>query len=87
MLLQVELFHPFEYSFVYMYIFIIHSCVNGHLGCLHVLASVNSAAVNIGYMCLFEPCFSPDEGLRVGLLEHMVALLLVFFKALSHSSP
>ena len=27
--------------------FFIHSSVNGHLGCFNVLATVNSAAVNI----------------------------------------
>ena len=37
-----------QYSTVYIhYIFFIHSSVDGHVGCFHVLAIVNSAPINI----------------------------------------
>ena len=38
------------------HIFLIHSSVNEHLGFLHVLAIVNSAAMNIGVHVSFSFC-------------------------------
>ena len=47
---------------VYIYkshIFLIHPCVDGHLGCNHVLAVGNSAAMNIGmHVCFRSVVFS-----------------------------
>ena len=34
--------------------FFIHSSVHGHLGCIHVLSIVNSAAMNIGVHVSFS---------------------------------
>ena len=58
--------------------FFIHSSVDEHLGCFHVLAIVNSAAMNNGIHVSFSVLVSSGYLLGVGLLGHMVLLFLVF---------
>ena len=48
------LFKAEQYSIVHMYHVFILSSVDGHLGCFHVLATVNSAAVNTGLHVSFS---------------------------------
>ena len=55
-------------SIVYVYHnFFIHSSVIGHLGCFHVLAIVNSAAMNIGvhvsFSILVSSGYMPSSGI------------------------
>ena len=68
-----------SYSIVYMYHnFLIHLSADGHLGCLHVLAVINSAAMNIGVHMSLSILVSSICMPGVGLLGHMAVLLSVF---------
>ena len=60
-------------------IFFIHSSVDGNTDCIHILAFVNNAAVNIGCMYLFKLVFSfsLDKYPRVELLDHSSILSLL----------
>ena len=56
-----------EYSIVYMYHnFFMHSSFDAYLGCFHVLAIVNSAAVNNG-VCVFFNLVSSGYMPRSGI--------------------
>ena len=48
-----------QYSVVYLYhIFFMHSSVDGHLGCFHVLAIVNTASLALGCLCLHPSVYT-----------------------------
>ena len=60
-----------SYSILYMYHnFLIKSSVDGHLGCFHDLAIVNSDVINISVHAFFSMKVCPDICPGVGLLGH-----------------
>ena len=58
--------------------FFIHSSVDGRLDCFHVLAVVNSAAMNSGIHVSFSILVSSGYVPRSGIAGLMVVLFLVF---------
>ena len=66
------------YSIVYMYhIFFIHSSVNEHLGRIHVLTTVNSAAMRTGVRISFQIIILFRYMPRGGVALPMLILSLV----------
>ena len=51
--------------------FLIHSSADGYLGCFHVLAIINSAAMNIGAHVSLSLLVGEGGGRRVQDGEHM----------------
>ena len=83
MLLQMALFHSFYgwivFHYIYVHIFFIQSSVSGHLGCFHVLATMNNAAMNIEIHVSFWIIVLSGYTPRSGLLGWMVIQFLVFW--------
>ena len=72
------------YIYIYIYIYIhhifMHSSIDGHLGSFHTLATVDSAAINMGgvHVSLQNAHLYPlDKCLVVQLLGSRVVLFLV----------
>ena len=66
------------------HIFFIHSSVDGHLGCFHVLAIVNSAAMNIGMLVSFQIMvfsgYVPRSGIAGSYGSSIFSFLRIYFK-------
>ena len=72
---------------VYMYhSFLIHSSVDGHLGCLYVLAIVNSAAMNTGVHVSFSILVS-SEYMPSSAIAGSLVVLFLFFKESAYHLP
>ena len=68
------------------HIFFIHSSVNGYRGCFHVLAIVNSAAVNTGihvsFSILISSGYMPSSGIAGSYSRFIPSFLRDFHTAL-----
>ena len=62
--------------------FFSHSSVDGHLGCFHVLAIVNSAAMNIGVHVSFSVLVSSGYMPRSGIAGSYGGFILSFLRNL-----
>ena len=77
MLLKMALFHSFQWESNIPH-FLYHSSVNGHLGCLRVLAIVNSAATNMAVHVSFQTMFFSGYMPKSGIAESYSSSIFSF---------
>ena len=66
--------HVCVYIYIYINFFLIYSSVSGRLDCFHILAVVNSAAIDIGLKYLFLLVFSFSSIKYPELLDQVVVI-------------
>ena len=77
-----------SYSIIYIYhIFFIHSSVDRHLGCFHVLAKVNSATVNIGVHLSVRIMVFSEYMPRNEIAGSYSSSIFIFLRNLPYYSP
>ena len=92
MLLQMALFHSFLWLSntplcVYTTSSLSSHLSNGHLGCFHVLAIVNSAAVNIVVYEFFQIIVLSGYMPRSGIAGSYGSSIFSFFEETPYCSP
>ena len=74
--------YSIQHTYTIYHIFFLHLSVDGHLGCFHVLAIVNHAALNIGVHVSFRIMVFSRYMPRIGIAGSYVSSIFSFLRNL-----